>query len=100
MLRTAVFLVGCLALLGALVLSFTDAAPFAIQLAVAGVLLAGGVAFERWRYKPGVRGHIDPRWQPTGERFFDPETGKPMEVYFDPETGRRQYVETGDRKSG
>lgn len=94
MLQIAVFAIGCLFLLAAAVVALTGPTPPSIELAVIGLLLAGGVVFERWRYKIPTQERPDPNWQFTGERFFDPGTGREMEVYFDPRTGRREYVET------
>jgi hypothetical protein len=97
MLRNVVFAAGCLLLVGALMAAHRHLLGLSFQLAVFGLVLAGGVAFERWRYKPAVKGRLGPNWQPTGERFVDPTTGKSMEVYFDPATGERRYVEADRR---
>ena len=61
------------------------------QLILGGLLLVVGLAIERWRYKPLLRG-LDPRWQDTGERFVDPGSGQLAAVYFDPQRGERHYV--------
>ena len=62
-----------------------------LQLLGLGLLLAAGIAFERWRYRksspPGAS------WQATGERFEDPVTGKQVEVLYDPVSGERHYRE-------
>jgi hypothetical protein len=62
------------------------------QLIFGGLLLVVGLAIERWRYKPLLRGGLDPRWQDTGERFVDPGSGQLTAVYFDPQRGERHYV--------
>ena len=94
MLRRFLIAFGVLDLLVAGLLLLVVQAPVVvvIYLAVSGVLLAGGILFERRRYSPRVdraRG----LWQPTGERFVDPTTGKLMEVRFNPQTGERDYIE-------
>ena len=62
-----------------------------LQLLGLGLLLAAGVALERWRYRksrpPGAS------WRATGERFEDPVTGRQIEVLYDPATGERHYEE-------
>ena len=98
MLRSVVLGLGCLLLLGALVSAYWHLTPLSLELLVVGLVLAGGVAFERWRYKPSVQGRPAPHWQPTGERFIDPETGRAVEVYFDPASGERSYVDTDTKR--
>jgi len=93
MLRRFLIAYGILALVVAAFLLFVAQAPVivGIYLAASGVLVAGGILFERRGYHPRVdrtRG----RWQPTGERFVDPTTGQMMEVHYNPETGQRDYV--------
>ncbi len=100
MLRGMVFVTGCLLLFGGLVAGIVNLQPAGIEMAIVGLVLAGGVVFERWRYKPAVRGRPGARWRSTGERFFDPGTGKEIQVYFDPDTGDRNYVETGAKRPG
>ena len=65
---------------------------FLPQLIIGGLLLVGGLAIERWRYKPVRDERPDPRWTDTGERFIDPETGALTAVYFDPANGERHYL--------
>lgn len=62
------------------------------QLIIGGLILVGGLAIERWRYKPVLDQQPDPRWTDTGERFVDPATGKLTAVYFDPANGERHYL--------
>ena len=93
-LRRFLIAYGLLDLVVAGVLLFVVQAPVivVIYLAVNGVLIAGGILFERRGYHPRVdrtRG----RWLPTGERFVDPTTGQMMEVRYNAETGEREYVE-------
>ncbi len=68
-----------------------------IYLAVNGLLIVGGILFER----RGYRARIDRtrgKWQPTGERFMDPTTGRIVEVYFNQQTGERDYREPGSQE--
>jgi hypothetical protein len=58
-----------------------------------GGLIAAGIAYERFRYKPLQRGTPGPGWVKTSERFVDDETGKTVSVYIESRTGERQYVE-------
>ncbi len=65
-----------------------------IYLAVNGLLIAGGILFER----KGYRSHANRKqgkWEPTGERFIDPTSGRPVEVYYNPLTGERDYRDSG-----
>ena len=64
-----------------------------IYLAVNGLLIVGGILFERRGYRPRVA-QSDANWQKTGERFVDPTTKREVEVYFNPQTGERDYRET------
>ena len=62
-----------------------------LYLGVYGLLIVGGILFERSHYRPTV----DRRrgvWEATGERFVDPTTGELMEVRYNPATGERDYV--------
>jgi hypothetical protein len=68
-----------------------------IYLAVNGLLIVGGILFER----RGYRSHVDRthgKWQPTGERFVDPTSGREVEVFYNPETGERDYRESGPQR--
>ena len=94
-LRRFLIAYGILDLVIAGVLLFVVKAPVivVIYLALNGVLIAGGILFERRGYHPRVdqtRG----TWQPTGERFVDPTTDQMMEVRYNPETGERDYIES------
>ena len=94
-LRRFLIAFGILDLVIAGVLLFVVQAPVIVvfYLAVSGVLIAGGILFERRGYHPRVdraRG----TWQLTGERFVDPTSGQMMEVRYNPETGERDYVES------
>lgn len=97
-LRRAVLALGCALLLGAVVTVFMGIVLFSLDLALFGLILAGGVAFERWRYKPGADKMPAPGSQPTGERFIDPESGDLVEVYYEPDSGKRTYVVLDDPK--
>lgn len=95
MLRRFLIAFGILDLVVAGVLLFVVKVPVivVIYLAVNGVLIAGGILFERRGYHPKVdraRGG----WQSTGERFIDPTSGQMMEVRYNSETGERDYVES------
>ncbi len=56
------------------------------------VIVAGGIAFERYRYKPLQSRVPGTGWEKTGERFVDDETGQTVTVYMQSVTGERQYV--------
>jgi hypothetical protein len=89
--RIGVALVGlALILVGVLVL--THGAPGGLQALITGIILCGGVVFERAAYKPLEKSNDDARFQRTAERFIDPETKAPVTVYVDPATGERKYV--------
>jgi len=92
MLRGAVLAVGLLSLVGALVAALEGVTPLSIQLLVFGLLCAGGVVFERWRYGATHPSRPGAGWEPTGERFVDPESGRLVEVYYESATGKRRYV--------
>lgn len=91
MLRNALLIIGvaCLALGG--LCAIGGFGQEAVTFIMTGCILALGVAWERWRYKPRVTSP-HPSWQATGERFIDPETGELTEVYFDAANGARHYV--------
>jgi hypothetical protein len=73
-----------------------------------GLALIVAAVIERVRYRsseaelnaerPGPGGgeppgaFLDPRFQPTDERFVDPTTGIRMRVWLDPVAGERRYV--------
>jgi hypothetical protein len=89
--RIGVAVVGAaLLLIGALVM--THGAPGGLQALITGVILLGGVFFERAAYKPLETKPPADRFQRTPERFIDPETGAPVTVFIDPATGERTYV--------
>ena len=89
--RIGVAVVGlALILIGVLVL--TRGAPGGLQALITGVILCGGVIFERAAYKPLETASPDARFQRTAERFIDPETHAPVTVFVDPATGERKYV--------
>ncbi len=93
MLRITLLILGSLLLLAAWVLaSHPGLTPIVIYLSVDGIVILGGILFERHRYRPPLdrtRGV----WQATGERFMDPTTGRLTDVYFNPDTGERDYRE-------
>jgi hypothetical protein len=91
--RSAVIAVGALCLsIGAIVLVVAGAPPSVVFL-LWGVVLVGGIVFERFRYKPIETRSPGPGWTRTAERFIDDETGKPVTVYVQTETGERAYVD-------
>ncbi len=59
-------------------------------LLVWGIVLAGGIAFERFRYKPELDSPPGPDWVRTEEKTVD-ERGVVV-VWFNPATGERAYV--------
>src|SRR5205823_13462381 len=101
MLRYAVIGLGVLYLLVALVLVLLDVniPGLIIYLVVIGLLIAGGVIFERSRYRPRVRRDAG-YWQDTGERSVDPATGRVTRVMYNPVTGERDYVELDTADTG
>ena len=95
MLRRVLIAYGVLCLIVAGILLAVHATiVLVIYLAVNGLLIVGGILFERKGYRTRVdRTHG--KWQPTGERFTDPTTGRIVEVYYNPQTGERDYHEQG-----
>ncbi len=90
-LRVAVALVGlALIVIGGLLVA--HGAPGGAQALILGLVLGGGVIFERVIYKPLETGAPADRFQRTPERFIDPTTGAPVTVFIDPATGERKYV--------
>lgn len=93
MLPLVLYVIGGLMLVGAGIAVLTGVMVALLpQLIVGGLLLVVGLAIERWRYKPLLRGGPDPRWKDTGERFVDPGSGQLTAVYFDAQRGERHYV--------
>lgn len=94
MLAIVLYVIGALLLLAAVVTVVMGGALVVIlpQLIIGGLILVGGLAIERWRYKPVLDAQPDPRWSDTGERFVDHTTGKLVAVYFDPANGERHYL--------
>lgn len=93
MLPLALYVFGGLLLVGAGIAAITGLFVMLLpQLLFGGLLLVVGLAIERWRYKPLLRGGPDPRWKDTGERFVDPGSGQLTAVYFDPRNGERHYL--------
>jgi hypothetical protein len=62
-------------------------------LLVWGIILAGGIAFERFRYKPDLDRPPGPGFIRTDEKTVD-ERGV-VTVWFNPTTGERAYVRAG-----
>lgn len=102
MLAIALYVVGALLLLIAAAALWVGGATliFLPQLLIGGLFLIGGLAIERWRYKPVRASRPDPRWTDTGERFVDPETGLLTAVYFDPASGERHYLADTRARAG
>lgn len=93
MLPIALYVLGGLLLVGAGIAALTGMFVVLLpQLLFGGLVLVVGLAIERWRYKPLLRGGPDPRWKDTGERFIDPGSGQLTAVYFDPRNGERHYL--------
>jgi hypothetical protein len=94
MLRWVLIAYGVLCLIGAVILFAAGVTTaLVIYLAINGVLIAGGILFERSGYRSQVN-RTQGKWQPTGERFNDPTTGQIIEVYYNPQTGERDYRES------
>ncbi len=95
MLRKALIAYGVLCLIGAVILLASHVTTaLVIYLAINGLLIAGGILFERSGYRSQVN-RMQGNWQHTGERFNDPTSGQVVEVYYNPQTGERDYRETG-----
>jgi hypothetical protein len=94
MLRWVLIAYGVLCLIGAVILLAAHVTTaLVIYLAINGVLIAGGILFERSGYRSQVN-RTQGKWQPTGERFNDPTTGQIVEVFYNPQTGERDYRES------
>ena len=91
MLRRALLIVGGLLILAAVALLTRPSwIGVALYFGFYGVLVVGGILFERSAYRPRIqRERVG--WQRTGERFKDPVSGALTEVWFNPETGERDY---------
>jgi len=83
--------IGVVALVCGVVALFVGSPPGFVAI-IWGVLIVGGIVFERFRYKPLVGKPPAGNWVRTAERFVDDETGKPVTVWVDPATGARSYV--------
>jgi hypothetical protein len=92
MLRSFVFGLGVLTLICGLVAIYVGGASPGFVILIWGVLIVGGVVFERVRYKPLERTAPAGDWVRTTERFIDDATGAPVTVWLDPKTGERKYV--------
>jgi hypothetical protein len=93
LLRAGVLVFGGVLLLAAALGALAGCRPAAtIPLAIWGVIFAGGVLIERWRYKRLSADRPGRGWQATTERFVDPETGRLVTVFLNPATGERRYV--------
>jgi hypothetical protein len=92
MLRAALLIIAGVALaIGAM--GIASGAGFGWPFLFWGAILAAGVLYERFRYKPLSRTAPGPEWEKTAERFVDDETGRTVTVYMRKDTGERQYVE-------
>ena len=95
MLRWVLIAYGVLCLIVAVILFAVHATiALVIYLAINGLLIAGGILFERSGYRTRVN-RTQGKWQPTGERFNDPTTGQVVDVYYNQQTGERDYRESG-----
>ena len=95
MLRRLIIAYGVLCLIGAAVLLIAHVTiVLVLYLAVNGLLIVGGILFERRGYRPRVS-QTGGNWQKTGERFVDPTTKREVEVYYNPQTGERDYRDAG-----
>jgi hypothetical protein len=82
----ALFLTGVMGL-------FAQAWGPSIVLMVWGVILTGGILYERYGYKKIVDKIPDGKgWTRTSERFVEAGTGRTVTVYVKPLTGERAYV--------
>ena len=95
MLRRIIIAYGLLYLIGAVVLfALHVTLALVIYLAVNGLIIVGGILFERRGYQPQVS-RTEGIWEKTGERFVDPTTKQEVEVYYNPVTGERDYRDVG-----
>jgi hypothetical protein len=95
LLRWVLIAYGVLCLIVAVILFAVHATiALVIYLAINGLLIAGGILFERSGYRTRVN-RTQGKWQPTGERFNDPTTGQVVDVYYNQQTGERDYRESG-----
>ena len=92
MLRGAVIAVGVACLVGGLLSLVFHVGPPALVFVLWGVVLIGGIIYERYRYKPIEPSLPGAGWVETTERFIDDETGEPVTVYVQSVTGERKYV--------
>jgi len=90
MLRTALLIVAGVSLAIGLM---GIGAGYGWPLVIWGAVLALGLLYERFRYKPIERTAPGPEWEKTTERFVDDETGRTVTVYMHKTSGDRQYVE-------
>ena len=91
MLRRILIAYGLLCLVGAVVLfALHVTLALVIYLAVNGLIIVGGILFERRGYRPKVS-QSGGNWQKTGERFVDTTTKREVEMYYNPQTGERDY---------
>lgn len=80
-------------IVAAILLAVHATIALVIYVAINGLLIAGGILFERSGYRSPAH-RAQGKWQPTGERFNDPTTGRAVEVYYNPQTGERDYRES------
>jgi hypothetical protein len=98
LLRAALVVIGGIMLAGAAIGALAGwRLPAVLPLAFWGVVLAGGVLIERWRYRPLTDQRPGPDWQATYERFVDPESGRLVTVFFNPVTGERRYIAADEK---
>jgi hypothetical protein len=95
LLRRLIIAYGVLCLIGAgILLAARVTIVLVVYLAVNGLLIVGGILFERRGYHPHVS-QMNGNWQKTGERFVDPTTKREVVVYYNPQTGERDYRDVG-----
>ena len=91
MLRRVIIAYGVLCIIGAAILLVAHVTiALVIYLAINGLIIVGGILFERSSYRSNAD-RTQGKWQPTGERFNDPTSGQIVEVYYNPQTGERDY---------
>ena len=94
MLRWVLIVYGVVCLIVAVILLVAHVTTaLVIYLVINGLLITGGILFERSGYRPQAN-RTRGNWQPTGERFNDPTSGQVVEVYYNPQTGERDYRES------
>ena len=90
MLRRLVLGLGCCLLAAGIIATVAGRTPGGFVLLINGILVIGGVLFERYRYKPDLAAPPGPGWVRTEEKTTDADGV--VSVWFNPSSGERAYV--------